>query len=32
MKSKGTRFERDLIEELWKHGFAAVRVAGSGVS
>lgn len=32
MKSKGSRFERDLIEELWKHGFAAVRVAGSGVS
>lgn len=32
MKNKGSRFERDLIEELWKHGFAAVRVAGSGVS
>ncbi|MCS7144095.1 MAG: Holliday junction resolvase Hjc [Archaeoglobaceae archaeon] len=32
MKSKGSRFERDLIEELWKHGLAAVRVAGSGVS
>ncbi|MEM2727399.1 MAG: Holliday junction resolvase Hjc [Archaeoglobaceae archaeon] len=32
MKSKGSRFERDLIEELWKHGFAAIRVAGSGVS
>jgi len=32
MKSKGSRFERDLIEELWKHGFASVRVAGSGVS
>lgn len=32
MKSKGSRFERVLIEELWKHGFAAVRVAGSGIS
>jgi Holliday junction resolvase len=32
MKSKGTRFERDLISELWKAGFAAIRVAGSGVS
>ncbi len=32
MKSKGSRFERDLISELWKEGFAAVRVAGSGVS
>ena len=32
MKSKGTRFERDLISELWRAGFAAIRVAGSGVS
>ncbi|WP_290596055.1 MULTISPECIES: Holliday junction resolvase Hjc [unclassified Archaeoglobus] len=32
MKNKGTRFERDLIAELWKEGFAAIRVAGSGVS
>lgn len=32
MKSKGSRFERDLIAELWENGFAAVRVAGSGVS
>ncbi|MCQ4152952.1 MAG: Holliday junction resolvase [Archaeoglobi archaeon] len=32
MKRKGSRFERDLIEELWKNGFAAIRVAGSGVS
>ncbi|MEM1578615.1 MAG: Holliday junction resolvase Hjc [Archaeoglobaceae archaeon] len=32
MRSKGSRFERDLIEELWKQGFAAIRVAGSGVS
>lgn len=32
MKKKGARFERELIEELWKYGFAAVRVAGSGVS
>ena len=32
MKSKGSRFERELIAELWKNGFAAVRVAGSGVS
>lgn len=32
MKRKGSRFERELIAELWKNGFAAVRVAGSGVS
>jgi len=32
MKGKGSRFERDLIGELWKNGFAAIRVAGSGVS
>jgi len=32
MKSKGSRFERDLIAELWKEGFAAIRVAGSWVS
>ena len=32
MKNKGTRFERDLIAQLWKEGFAAIRVAGSGVS
>lgn len=32
MRGKGSKFERDLIAELWKHGFAAVRVAGSGVS
>lgn len=32
MKSKGSRFERDLLAELWKVGFAAIRVAGSGVS
>jgi len=32
MKSKGSRFERELISELWKSGFAAIRVAGSGVS
>uniref|UniRef100_A0A7J2TGW6 Crossover junction endodeoxyribonuclease Hjc n=1 Tax=Archaeoglobus fulgidus TaxID=2234 RepID=A0A7J2TGW6_ARCFL len=32
MKEKGSRFERSLIEELWKNGFAAVRVAGSGIS
>ncbi|MEM4472550.1 MAG: Holliday junction resolvase Hjc [Archaeoglobaceae archaeon] len=32
MKGKGSRFERELIEELWKNGFAAVRVAGSGAS
>ncbi len=32
MKSKGSRFERDLIEKLWKEGFAAVRVAGSGTA
>jgi len=32
MKRKGSRFERELIEELWENGFAAVRVAGSGAS
>lgn len=32
MKSKGSRFERELIAELWRNGFAAVRVAGSGIS
>lgn len=32
MKRKGTKFERDLIAELWRMGFAAIRVAGSGVS
>ncbi len=31
MKNKGTRFERHLINEFWKRGFAAVRIAGSGV-
>lgn len=31
MKGKGTRFERDLINQFWKRGFAAVRIAGSGV-
>ncbi|MET1124470.1 MAG: Holliday junction resolvase Hjc [Archaeoglobaceae archaeon] len=30
MKRKGTNFERELLEELWRNGFAAVRVAGSG--
>jgi Holliday junction resolvase len=29
-KAKGTNFERELIHVLWKSGFAAVRVAGSG--
>ena len=32
MKRKGIYFERDLLERLWKHGFAAVRVAGSGAT
>ncbi len=32
MKKKGTRFERALIDKLWEFGFAAVRVAGSGMS
>ncbi len=31
-KEKGLRFERELIDLLWECGFAAVRVAGSGVS
>jgi len=29
-KAKGTRAERDLLDKLWKHGIAAVRIAGSG--
>lgn len=32
MKKKGIRYERELIKLLWDSGFAAVRVAGSGVS
>ncbi len=28
---KGITYERRLIEELWKRGFAAIRVAGSGL-
>ncbi len=31
-KEKGTRLERELVNLLWSAGFAAVRVAGSGVS
>lgn len=27
---KGARFERDVVNELWKHGWAALRAAGSG--
>lgn len=27
---KGARFERDIVNEFWEHGWAAVRVAGSG--
>lgn len=30
MKRKGTNFERELLDELWNRGFAAIRVAGSG--
>lgn len=30
MKRKGSNFERELVDELWKNGFAAVRIAGSG--
>ncbi len=29
-KAKGTKAERDLLDKLWMHGIAAVRVAGSG--
>ncbi len=31
MKTKGAMYERKLIEELWSKGFAAIRVAGSGL-
>ncbi|MFW5746714.1 MAG: Holliday junction resolvase Hjc, partial [Nanoarchaeota archaeon] len=31
-KSKGIAAERELIHLLWKAGFAAIRVAGSGSS
>lgn len=29
-KTKGSNAERELVSLFWKHGFAAVRVAGSG--
>jgi Holliday junction resolvase len=29
-KSKGSKAERELIHLFWKHGFAAMRAAGSG--
>lgn len=29
-KAKGSNAERELIHLLWEHGFAAIRVAGSG--
>jgi holliday junction resolvase Hjr len=32
MKSKGIAAERELIHILWKHNYAAARVAGSGSS
>jgi Holliday junction resolvase len=32
MKSKGARFERELIDMFWKRGFAAIRTPASGVS
>ncbi len=31
-KSKGINAERELIHMFWNHGFAALRVAGSGSS
>jgi holliday junction resolvase Hjr len=31
-KAKGTNAERELIHLLWKRGYAAIRVAGSGSS
>ncbi len=31
-KQKGSNAERELVQMLWGSGFAAVRVAGSGVS
>ena len=31
-KSKGINAERELVHLFWKHGWAAVRVAGSGSS
>jgi Holliday junction resolvase len=27
---KGARFERDIVNEFWRHGWTAVRSAGSG--
>jgi Holliday junction resolvase len=30
MKSKGSRFERELISMLWSRGFAAIRAPASG--
>ncbi|MBN2015131.1 MAG: hypothetical protein JW778_08125 [Candidatus Altiarchaeota archaeon] len=27
---KGARFERDVVNEFWSHGWAALRAAGSG--
>lgn len=32
MKRKGCRTERELIDILWANNYAAIRVAGSGVS
>ena len=31
MKKKGSNAERELIKLLWKHGYAVVRSAGSGL-
>ncbi|MFO7872022.1 MAG: Holliday junction resolvase Hjc [Candidatus Undinarchaeales archaeon] len=31
-KQKGSNAERELVEKFWEKGFAAIRVAGSGVS
>ncbi len=32
VKRKGINAERDLIHKFWEHGWAAVRIAGSGSS
>jgi len=32
MKAKGSNAERQLVAKFWKHGYASIRVAGSGSS
>lgn len=32
LKSKGTNAERELVHKFWAHGWACIRVAGSGSS